>query len=129
MELLNIQGLTQSQKAERLLKLTELKKQVETAYNALRDELLKSTQELDVYTLKTGSYTLTRATRITPQVTDYKKLKETLEKENIPYTTKEVFGDEMTEVFKLAIKEGRVLDGLESKVTEYITIKGGSNAS
>lgn len=122
-DLLNIQGLTQSQKAERLLKLTELKKQVETAYNALRDELLKSTQELDVYTLKTGSYTLTRATRVTPQVTDYTKLKETLEKENIPYTTKEVFGDEMTEVFKLAIKEGRVLDGLESKVTEYITIR------
>lgn len=123
-DILNIKGLTQSQKAERLLKLTDLKKQVETAYNALRDELLKSTQELDVYTLKTGSYTLSRATRITPQVTDYKKLKETLEKENIPYTTKEVFGDEMTEVFKLAIKEGRVLEGLESKVTEYITIRG-----
>lgn len=124
-DLLKLEGLTQSQKAERCLKLAELKKQVDTAYNALRDELLKSTQELDVYTLKTGSYTLTRATRITPQVTDYTKLKETLEKEKIPYTTKEVFGDEMTEVFKLAIKEGRVLDGLESKVTEYITIKGG----
>lgn len=125
MELLNIQGLTQSQKAERLLKLADLKKQVETAYNALRDELLKSTQELDVYTLKTGSYTLTRATRVTPQVVDYTKLKETLEKENIPYTTKEVFGDEMTEVFKLAIKEGRVLDGLSALKTEYISIRKG----
>lgn len=124
MDLLNIQGLTKSQKAERLLKLTDLKKQVETAYNALRDELLKSMQELDVYTLKTGSYTLTRATRVTPQVTNYTKLKETLEKEKIPYTTKEVFGDEMTEVFKLAIKEGRDLEGLDSKVTEYITIRG-----
>lgn len=124
MELLNIQGLTQSQKAERLLKLTELKKQVETAYNALRDELLGSMQELDVLTLKTGTYTLTRACRITPKVDDYKKLKQTLEKENIPYTTKEVFGDEMNEVFKQAAKDGMELEGLSVTKTEYVSIRG-----
>lgn len=128
-DLLQINGLSQSQKAERLLKLADLKKQVETAYNALRDELLEETQRLGVLTLKTESYTITRARRVTPQVVDYKQLKETLEKEKIPYTVKEVFGDAMTEVFKQAIKEGRELEGLESKITEYITIRGGSNAS
>ncbi len=124
-DLLQINGLSQSQKAERLLKLADLKKQVETAYNALRDELLEETQRLGVLTLKTESYTITRAKRVTAQVVDYKTLKLSLEKGNIPFTTKEVFGDEMSTVFKQAIKEGRELDGLTALTTEYITIRGG----
>lgn len=124
-DLLQISGLTQSEKAERMLKLADLKKQVETAYNAIRDELLSETQRLGVLSLKTESYTITRAKRITPKVEDYDTLKATLEKENIPYTTKEVFGDAMTEVFKQAIKDGRKLEGLSALETEYITIRGG----
>ena len=115
--------LSPMQKAERLMKLAELKKQVESAYNQLRDELLVVTQQLDVLTLKTGTYTITRAKRVTPQVVSFEQLKATLDKENIPYTTKTVFGDGMDLVFKQAIKEGRELEGLNVTTTEYITVR------
>lgn len=115
--------LSPMQKAERLVKLAELKKQVTEAYNALRDDLLTITQELDVYTLKTGSYTISRAKRVTPSVEDFETLKAALEKAKIPYTTKTVFGDQMEVVFKELIKDGRKLAGLEARESEYVTVR------
>lgn len=116
-------NLTLGEAADRLTKLATYKKQIETAYNAYRDKLLAATKQHDVLTLKTGSYTITRACRTTPKVEDYETLKVSLQKGNIPFTTKEVFGDEMTEVFKQAIKEGRELDGLSSTTTEYVSVR------
>lgn len=115
--------LSPMQKAERLVKLATLKKQVTEAYNAIRDDLLQITQELDVYTLKTGTYTISRAKRVTPSVENFDTLKASLEKANIPYTTKTVFGDAMVEVFKQAIKDKMDLPGLEAQETEYVTVR------
>lgn len=123
-DILDISGkLSPMQKAEKLVKLANLKKEVETAYNQLRDDLLSVTQELDVLTLKTGSYTITRSCRVTPSVDDVETLKKSLEKAGIEYKMKEVFADFMTDVFKQAVKEGKELEGLSAKTTEYVSVR------
>lgn len=115
--------LSPMQKAEKLVKLAALKKQVTEAYNQLRDDLLQITQELDVYTLKTGSYTISRAKKITPSVTDVEELKAALDERDIPYKMKEVFADFMAPVFKQLVEQGTELSGLEGKVTEYVSVR------
>jgi len=123
-DMLDISGkLSPMQKAEKLVKLANLKKEVETAYNQLRDDLLAVTQQLDVLTLKTGSYTISRACRVTPSVDDIPTLKKSLESAGIEYKMKEVFADYMTDVFKQAIKEGKELEGLSAKTTEYVSVR------
>lgn len=117
------------QKAEALAELsvkardlrTELK-EIEEQMRPFKEDLLKVTQNLDVYTLKTGNYTISRGRRITPVVEDFDKLKENLERENIPYETETVFKN-MDVVFKEAVKEGRGLEGLEAKETQYISVR------
>jgi hypothetical protein len=88
-----------------------------------KDDLLKITQDLDVLSLKTGSYTISRAIRITPQVEDFVKLKVSLEKAGVPVMTVEAFAPQMDEVFKEALKEGKEFDGLGKRETQYIAVR------
>lgn len=88
-----------------------------------KDDLLKITQDLDVLSLKTGSYTISRAIRITPQVEDFVKLKVSLEKAGVPVMVVEAFAPQMDEVFKEALKEGKEFDGLGKRETQYIAVR------
>jgi len=110
-------------KMARLMELQAIVKKLKPEIDELKADLLKVTQDLDVYTLKTGNYTLSRAKRITPQVVDFKLLKETLDKEDIPYETEEVFTAQTNVMFKQAIADKRELAGLEALETEYISIR------
>ena len=89
----------------------------------LRIELLKAMQGFDLYTMKTGKYTLYRGKRLTPHVVDFNVLKAGLEAENIPYETEEVFHPRMNLVFRMLAKDKRELEGLEVAETEYVAIK------
>ncbi len=122
-ELVQESILTPAKKAENLLKLREAKRQIEERIELLNSELLEAMRATDSLSIKTSSFTISRAKRVTPFVENYKALKQDLDEKRIPYTTKEVFGDEMAGVFRQAVKEGRQLDGLSSRETEYITIK------
>ena len=110
-------------KMQKLMELQAIVKELKPQIDELKADLLKVTQDLDVYTLKTGDYTLSRAKRITPQVVDFKLLKETLDKEDIPYETEEVFTAQTNVMFKQAIADKRELAGLEALETEYISIR------
>ena len=111
------------EKAQKIVELTKIIKDAKAIVDEYKIDLLKVTQEMDVLTLKTGSYTISRAKRITPRVTDFKTLKESLDKENIPYEVEEAFTPQMDLVFKNLVKEDRKLDGLEALETEYIMIR------
>ena len=89
----------------------------------LKDGLLRVTQELDVLTLKTGEYTITRAIRTSPIVEDFETLKESLEQNEVPFDTVETFSPQMSVVFKEALKSGREYDGLGKKETQYISVR------
>ena len=110
-------------KAKRLMELQALVKSVKPEIDELKADLLKVTQDLGVLTLKTEEYTISRAKRITPEVTDFKTLVEELKENKIPYGLQTVFADYMTVTFKKLIEDGRELDGLEAKITEYIAVR------
>lgn len=111
------------QKAARLFELQTLMKEIKPEIEALKDDLLSAMQSNDTLTLKTGSYTLSRASRTTPKVVDYETLKESLIKSDIPFETIETFAPFMTDVFKRIVEEGKELEGLEALKTEYISIR------
>jgi CBS-domain-containing membrane protein len=110
-------------KAKHLYELLQLQKELKEQVDTYKEELLTVMQQSDTLSLKTGSYTLTRANRITPDVVDFRQLKKSLEKARIPFMTEEVFAPQMTVVFREAIKENRALAGLEAKETEYVSIR------
>ena len=119
------------EKIQRLIELEAQERKIKAQINLYREELLVMTQQNDVYTLKTGKYTLSRATRITPKVISFNKLKESLEKNEIPYETYETFTPQMSVVFREISRQRPELmdklDGLDYLKTEYISIrvKGG----
>ena len=111
------------QKVEKLMEYQAIVKDLKPKIDELKADLLKVTQDLDVYTLKTGRYTISRVKKITPRVIDFKTLKNSLDKAEIPYITEEVFAEQMKVVFKQAIEEKRELEGLEGLITEFISIR------
>jgi len=123
LDILKTEANSPMEKAEQVIQLEAIKRGIDKKLKEYKAELLAATQEMDVLTLKTGKYTISRARRITPKVVDFETLKETLENQNIPYDTKEVFADHMRSVFAEAVKQGRELEGLESQTTEYISIR------
>jgi len=115
--------LIPTSKIQKLATLEISYKKIKEEREQLRAELLETMQELDVESLKTGSYTLYRAKRITPQVTNMDFLEAQLELKNIPYETMRVFTPQTFVAFRLLAKEKRVLDGLEFTETEYVVVK------
>ena len=111
------------EKAARLVELEATYRQIKERIIEYKEDLLKTTQEMDVLSLKTGKYTITRVKKVTPRVVDFTALKAALKKAKIPFGTKEVFDDYMSVVFKRAIEEKRELDGLEVLETEYIMVR------
>lgn len=129
-QLLTMTPKSPMQKAARLVELRTEEKKLRDKLALLveemqpyKDDLLKVTQDLDVLTLKTGSYTISRAIRISPQVEDYETLKASLEKAGVPVLVHETFMPQMDEVFKEALKEGREFEGLGKKETQYIAVR------
>lgn len=110
-------------KAKRLMEVQALLKDLKAEADELKADLLRTTQALDVYTLKTGEYTISRVKKITPHVDDFKTLKKALEEAEIEVLTELTFAPQMDLVFKQAVEEGREFDGLSGKVTEYISIR------
>ena len=122
-DLLKIEAISPIEKAGQIVQLEAISRGINEKIKQYKADLLKLTQEQDVYMLKTGKYTISRAKRVTPRVIDFETLKESLEKARVPYETKEVFADEMSLVFREAVKQGKKFDGLEAQETEYISIR------
>lgn len=91
--------------------------------DAIKAELLAVMQRDKVLTLKTEGYTISRASRATPQIEDFNKLRKSLDKADIPYDVVEAFAPHMSETFKQIVKSGKELDGLAVKETEYVAVR------
>ncbi len=122
-DLLTLEPKSPMEKAAQLVQLETLKRQITERIDQYRADLLAITKELDVFSLKTGSYTISRVVKKLPRVEDFELLKASLEAADIPYNTKEVFADFMTVIFSRVVKEGRHLDGLGILESEYIMVR------
>lgn len=110
-------------KAARLIELQNIMKSIKPEIDAIKADLLKVTQELDVYTLKTGSYTISRAKKVTPEVVNFETLKKSLDEKNIPYQTVKAFSVNMRHVFQKLIEDKVEIEGLDGLETEYIMVR------
>lgn len=110
-------------KARKLIELQAIVTELKPQIAELKADLLQTLLSLGVLTLKTEEYTISRAKRITPEVTNFKALVEELKKNKIPYGTQVVFADYMNVTFKKLIEDKRELDGLEAKETEYVSVR------
>jgi len=111
------------EKAKRLMEITTLLKDLKVEQDDIKAHLLEITQKLGVLSLKTDKYTISRVKRITPEVVDFETLKKSLTKENVPFETREVFAEFMPATFRKLIEDGREMPGLESKTTEFISVR------
>ena len=111
--------------AEQLMKLEKLKKDVDARLSDLKRELLATMQDLDVLTLKTGSYTLSRKTWSRVSVTDDKEAEKALAKMGVPVETKMVINMDLMKVpiRNLVVNEGKEIDGIKRQETEYVTVR------
>lgn len=114
-------------KAEKLMEIEAKIKELTKEKDILKADLLQVTQDLDVITLKTGSYTISRVKRVTPKVINFQAVKETLDRLDIPYVTEEAFSEQMKPVFKQlaekALAENKLIKGMDIAETEFIMIR------
>jgi hypothetical protein len=122
-DLINIQAKTPAEMADKVVKLKELKKQVDAKLKELSNGLLESMKEFDVLTLKTGQLTITRQSRTTCSIEDLEELKGFCEDRKLYFKTKEVADDITVNQVKEIVKTGQEVDGVEVKNTEYVVIK------
>lgn len=122
-------NITESNKSpifRKVSTLVEIEAQVrvlKAQADEIKAKLLLVMQKDDVITLKTGTYTISRASRVTPQIEDFNKLRKSLDKADIPYDVVEAFAPHMSETFKQIVKSGKELDGLAVKETEYVAVR------
>jgi hypothetical protein len=109
--------------AEKIIKLTELKKQVSTQLDDLKDQLLTFTQQNDVYTLKTGSYTISRGNRQTISILDHEAAFAYLVQNMSEPKMVSVLSPSDQELVKKMVKKGQNVDGTTHQSTEYISIR------
>jgi len=114
-------SLTPSQEIEEIIHLEQVKKGIEKKLEIYRKNLLEVMRRDDVLTLKTGKFTITRATRTTIKITDDKLVKEQLENMGHQVMTKEVI--DMKYMKPVITDNVDQLDGVSKSETEYTSIK------
>jgi len=105
--------------AEKVVELEKLQRQLKIKVSDMKAQLLKTTQDLDVLTLKTGSYTISRVKRQNLNVINKKALAEELESMGIDVIYS-IDMDYMKPVVKNRVEE---LNNAEMTDTEYISIR------
>lgn len=99
-------------------------KNLEQQKKFLKGLLMNVMKAHDTFSLRTGSYTLSRVKKPFVKVLSVERLKQYLDKKDIPYYTQEVFAPSMDEVFKtLAKQEENPVPGLDYHETEYVMVK------
>ena len=118
-----VEKLTPMEAADQVIKLERLEKQVKTRMLELRAKLLTAMKDQDVISLKTGSYTTTRAVRRTLKIEDQATAINSLKAMNIEVVTEVVMADQMKPVLKQLLEEGKNVDGVQMTSTEYVSIR------
>lgn len=122
-EITTTKSIVPAEMAEKIIKLTDLKKKITEELDLLKEQLLEITQQHDVYTLKTGTYTISRGKRQTVTILDHEAaFKKLVELGNEP-TMVEVLAPTFQELAKSLVKKGQLINGVTHQETEYITVK------
>jgi len=122
LQAINMGDITPSEACKQLIKVKALIKDLKEREEMLSAQLLEVMQRNDVLSLKTGEYSISRSTRITPKVYDINTAKAALATIT-EVRTKEVLDESMFPLIKQLIASGSVIDGIDAQVTEYTQVR------
>ncbi len=117
-----VQDLAPAQMASQLVKLKELAKTVKERIATLDALLLEEMKRLDVLTIKTASYTLTRATRSTLRIDNEDEVVQALTQKGLEVTWDKKFSEQTTNTIKLLVRT-EIVEGAHLDETPYISIR------
>lgn len=110
--------------AKEVMKLERLKRDIEERLKAHKKYLLETMLELDVVSLKTGTYTLSRKQYKRIRIEDDKKASAYLEKMEVPVEMKKVLDMDLMRIpIKALLDEGKQIDGVSEIKTEYVSVR------
>ena len=109
--------------AVKIIKLEQLKKNIEDQLDDLKAQLLEFTQANDVYTLKTGTYTISRCKRQTVAIYDASSVKEWGLMNGYDLHTTFALTPESKKVVEGLVKKGQEVPNTSMKETEYIAVR------
>ena len=123
-QLIEKPSMSQMEVAQEVMKLEKLKREIDARLKEHKSALLKVMTELDVLQLKTGTYTLYRASRTWVKVTDDEALEQSLIDLDVPVDTKKVVDmDTMKIPVKGLLEDGTELDGATLGSSEYVSVR------
>jgi len=110
--------------AGEIIKLEKLKREIDERLRGARSALLKRMQEHDIYSLKTGSYTLSRKEYNRVKILDDHALGRDLEERGVPVETKVVLDMDVMKVpIRTLLDSGEEIDGAALTKTEYVSVR------
>lgn len=119
-----LKELKPAEMSEKIVKLEQIKKEVDYQLKLLKESLLEEMKSLDVLQLKTGQMTIFRASRKTVSVEDDEKAIAACEELNIPVVKRMMLDMEyMKKPIIESITNGCFIDGVELKETEYVSVR------
>lgn len=122
-DIIQAQAKTPAEMALKLLKLKEIKAEVEKQLDDINARLLTEMSQLGVLTLKTEQMTITRAKRITPKVANMADAKAYFRTLGLEFATKTIPDDVTMHTIRQMVKDGQQPDGVEAQETEYVTVR------
>jgi hypothetical protein len=117
-----INKLSPNDKAERFLKLSELRKRVNEEYDLIRSQLLEETQKLGIKQLKTDNYTISRAKRVNVYVVNDEEAGKALEDLGYQIKYQKKISDLSMPTVK-AVAKDREIKGVETTESEYVVVR------
>ena len=123
-ELAQKEQLAPMEVAEQVMKLEQLKRDVDKRLKEYKSQLLDVMTEMDVVQLKTGSYTLSRKEYNRVSVEDDMEAKAALEAMEVPVETKEVLDWDLMKIpVKTLVDEGKKIPGIKEIRTPYVSVR------
>lgn len=118
------ENLTPVEMGKQIVKMEQLKRELDYKLKTMKDNLLHIMQDTDVLSIKTGSYTLSRKTYRRVKVVDDELAAKDLKARGVPVTTKVVLDMSQMNIplTELLVKQRETIDGVELTETEYVSM-------
>jgi hypothetical protein len=122
-EIITTQAKTPAEMALKLMKLKELKAEIDSQLKEINAKLLEEMSALGVLTLKTDQMTISRASRTTTKVVNLEEAQMYFKINGLQFATVQTPDDVTMNTIKLMVKDGKTPTGVETKETEYVSVR------
>lgn len=119
-------AVTVDKTATEILKLQALSKEIADRLKEKREALLEIMQKTKTLTLKTELYTISRAKRVSTTIVSESKLEKDLKTRGVPVDYERRLSEQTIKAVNQLVKEGQSVEGVQTRQTEYLSIRSGA---